>query len=242
MKKNTIPKVIHYCWFGNNPKPKIVEKCISSWKKMCPDYEIKEWNESNFNININDYVKSAYDKKKWAFVSDYARLWIIYNNGGIYLDTDVELIKPFESDIYDYNGFFCMEKTMINTGLGFLAKKGDKIIKKLLDSYKNIEFDDKMTCVLLNDSIFNSFFPHLSKISNKKVIDNYIIYSNEYFCPMDYETRILKITDNTIGIHWYGGSWFTKSRRIKEYIKILLNRVLGIEKATKLKNFIKRKR
>ena len=242
MKKNNKLKVINYCWFGNNPKPKIVIKCIESWKKMCPDYEIKEWNESNFDVNINDYVKAAYEKKKWAFVSDYARLWIIYNFGGFYLDTDVELIKPFEEDVFNYNGFFCMEKTMINTGLGFFAKKGDKIIKELLDSYSKIEFDDNTTCVLLNDDIFNKHFKNLATFDTKKIISNYIIYSNEYYCPLDYDTRKLHLTKNTIGIHWFGGSWFSKKRKFKEFLKVILNRIFGTEKATKLKNFIKRKR
>lgn len=240
MKNNS--KVIHYCWFGGNPKPKIVKKCIESWKKMCPDYEIKEWNELNFDVNINKYVKSAYEQKKWAFVSDFARLWIIYNYGGVYLDTDVELIRPFEKDIYNYNGFFCMEKAMINTGLGFYCKKGDKLIKKLLDSYSNIEFSDKTTCVILNNDIFVKKFNGLPNINNKVIINDYIIYPNEYFCPMDLDTRKIYLTDNTIGIHWFGGSWLSKSRRFKDFIKVIINRVFGTEKATKIIGFIKRKR
>ena len=98
MKENAkIPKVIHYFWFGNNPKPKIVKKCIASWKKVCPDYEIKEWNESNFDVNICDYTREAYEAKMWGFVSDYARLWVIYRYGGFYLDTDVELIRSLDT-------------------------------------------------------------------------------------------------------------------------------------------------
>ena len=208
---------------------------------MCPDYSIKEWNETNFDINMNKYIKNAYDKKKWAFVSDYARLWIIYNYGGIYLDTDVELIKSFDKEIYNYNGFFCMEKTMVNTGLGFYAKKGDKVIKELLDLYENLSFSDKTTCVLLNDGIFSQHFTGLHNIVEKKCINNYIIYSNEYFCPMDYDTRKLNITDNTIGIHWFGGSWFSTNKRIKEKIKMYLNRILGKERYNRIKNRIKKK-
>ena len=117
-----IPKVIHYCWFGGNPKPKLVQKCIHSWKKYCPDYEIIEWNESNFDISSCPlYVRQAYDVKKWAFVSDYARLKIIHTCGGIYLDTDVELIKSLDS-LLEYNAFFGFEDgKYVATGLGFGA-------------------------------------------------------------------------------------------------------------------------
>ena len=91
-----IPKIIHYCWFGGNPLPELAIKCIESWKKYLPDYEIKEWNESNFDINCCAYVREAYEAKKWAFVSDYARFWILYQHGGLYFDTDVELIKSID--------------------------------------------------------------------------------------------------------------------------------------------------
>ena len=96
MKKQQIPKIIHYCWFGKGPKPELAIKCIESWKKYCPDYEIKEWNEDNFDLNYNAYVKEAYENKKWAFVTDVVRLYALVNYGGIYMDTDVEVIKPLD--------------------------------------------------------------------------------------------------------------------------------------------------
>ena len=123
-----IPKVIHYCWFGNNPLPFEVKKCIDSWKKICPDYEIKRWDETNFDVYQNDFIKSAYESKAWAFVSDYARLKIVYDEGGIYLDTDVELKKSLD-ELRKNEGFFAIQQEghYCATGLGFGAKKENEI-------------------------------------------------------------------------------------------------------------------
>lgn len=107
-----IPKIIHYCWFGRNPLPKSAIKCIESWKQFFPDYQIKEWNEDNFNVNITLYTREAYEKKKYAFVSDYARYWILYNYGGLYFDTDVEILKSFDS-IIEKGPFMGAEKERI---------------------------------------------------------------------------------------------------------------------------------
>lgn len=237
---NIDKKTIHYCWFGNNKKSKLIKKCINSWKKYCPDYEIVEWNESNFDINCNEYVKQAYNQKKWAFVTDYARLWIIYHFGGIYLDTDVELIKHIDESIYDYKGFFCMEGNRIATGLGFYARKGDKLIENLMNSYNNLEFDDKKTCVLLNDQIFKNYFKNMNDINEKRIINGYLIYSNEYFCPLNYITRELNVTDKTIAIHWYSASWFNKSKKVKSKLKYILRKIIGEENFTKIKKKIKK--
>ena len=118
-----IPKKIHYCWFGGNPLPELAIKCLESWKKYCPDYEIIEWNETNFNLDSCEYVREAYQAKKWAFVSDYARLKVVYDNGGIYLDTDVELIKSLDR-LLKNKSFFGTETTgVVATGLGFGAEK-----------------------------------------------------------------------------------------------------------------------
>ena len=235
---NNITKVIHYCWFGGNKKSRLIKRCINSWKKYCPDYEIVEWNESNFDINCNEYVKQAYNQKKWAFLTDYARLWIVYNYGGIYLDTDVELIKCIDESIYNYKGFFCMEGNKIATGLGFYAKKGDKLIEDLMNSYNNLEFDNKKTCVLLNDQIFKKYFKNMDEINEEKYINGYLIYSNEYFCPLNYITRELNVTDKTIAIHWYSASWLNKSQKIKFKLKYILRKIVGEENFQKIKKII----
>lgn len=141
-------------------KSELILKCIESWKKQCPNYEIVEWNEENYDIHKNKYMEEAYENKKWAFVSDYARLDIIYNNGGIYLDTDVELIKNLDKIIDGKKAFFCVENEYINTGLGFGAEKGNKILEKLIESYNNITFIkddgtlDVLSCPVRNDAIF----------------------------------------------------------------------------------------
>ena len=135
-----IPKVIHYCWFGNNKKPDLIEKCIESWKKYCPDYEIKEWNEDNFDINSLSYVKQAYMDKKYAFVSDYVRLYAVYTCGGIYLDTDVLLHNRID-ELLNYNCWLASDDVRyIPTGLGFGAEKNNKLIKEIMDPYNHYDY------------------------------------------------------------------------------------------------------
>lgn len=226
---NKIPKKIHYCWFGGNSLPEDAKKFINSWKKYCPDYEIIEWNESNFNININNYVKEAYHAKKWAFVSDYARLFIIYNYGGIYLDTDVELIKSI--DIFlKYSAFFALESSeYINTGLGFGAIKKNKYIKKMLDEYNNIHFRidnekyDLTSCPVRNTKSVQNIFDKMVDKSKFEVIDDIAFFPKDYFCPIDFDTGNLNLTDNTYAIHHFSCSWFSEleKRKVKIYRKFI---------------------
>lgn len=254
-----IPKTIHYCWFGGNPKSKLIKKCIKSWKKYCPDYEIKEWNERNFNVNINDYVKEAYQEKKWAFVSDYARLWIVYNYGGIYLDTDVELIRSL-NNLLDNKSFFGSEDNQhINTGLGFGAEKNNVLVKKMMDDYANIHFIDEkgsydlLPCPKRNTLSIQKMLPldNFDKIIKSKYG---VIYPKEYFCPLNYYTREMKKTKNTYSIHWFDASWYnSKQKKLyknrnrqlrKDYWKHMPNRIsrglLGEYKYESLKKFFKK--
>lgn len=135
-----IPKIIHYCWFGGNPKPDLIKQCIDSWKKYCPDYQLIEWNESNFDINCNPYVKAAYEDKKWAFVSDYARLYIVYNQGGVYLDTDVLLHNGIDELLKNSCWMASDDVRYISTGLGFGAEKGNWLIKAIMEAYEGYEY------------------------------------------------------------------------------------------------------
>ncbi|MCM1122142.1 MAG: glycosyl transferase [Eubacterium sp.] len=206
-----IPKVIHYCWFGGNQLPESVLKCIDSWKKLCAGYEIVEWNENNFDIRCNQYVEEAYNKKKWAFVSDYARLSIIYNEGGIYFDTDVELIKNID-DLRSSTAFFAQEVGgMIATGLGFGAEKENRIIKLMMDEYEEATFIsdegelDLLPCPLRNTKVL--FELGYRKNGKTQIVMNAKIYAPDFFCPYDYVRNKLNITENTYSIHHYDGSW-----------------------------------
>lgn len=210
-----IPKKIHYCWFGHNEKSPMMNKCIASWKKYMPDYEIIEWNESNFDINYNQYVKEAYEQKKYAFVSDVARLYILYHEGGIYFDVDVELIKRFNDDILKH-GFMGFEDTnYVNTGLGFGVNKNNKIIKEMLDDYNDISFvkEDKtldlVACPVRNSKILVRNGIKLD--DSMQQIEDIIIYPKDYFSPKNCLTGVLNITENTYTIHHYDGSWLSKS-------------------------------
>lgn len=145
-----IPKTIHYCWFGGNPKPDIIERCIASWKKYCPDYEIVEWNETNFDISQHSFMLEAYEQKKWAFVSDVARLIILYNYGGIYMDTDVELKKecPFDRYLERDALFVFGHERVIETGLCCGCSKGSKLIYNMILAYEGKHFDKKHMVVI----------------------------------------------------------------------------------------------
>lgn len=134
-----IPKIIHYCWFGGKPLPDLAKKCISSWKKYCPDYEIIEWNETNFDLYYNDYVKEAYESKKWAFITDVVRLYALVNFGGIYMDTDVEVLKSLD-EFLDNEAFSGFEaKDRIPTGI-MASEKGSAIMSELLSDYEGVHF------------------------------------------------------------------------------------------------------
>lgn len=223
-----IPNIIHYCWFGKSPLPPLALKCIESWKKYCPGYEIKEWNESNFDIDYNAYSKEAYNAKKWAFVSDIARFYAVYATGGVYLDTDVELIKPIDELLNNsmFAGFESFNE--INTGIGFGAEKNFYIVKKMLDIYDNISFINKngtfntLPCPVYNSPVMKR---EGFKINNTlQTINNVTVYPTEYFCPKDRKTEIINITENTYMIHHYDGSWVTAEdkqeyKRITEYRK-----------------------
>lgn len=206
-----IPKVIHYCWFGENNLSKTALKCIDSWKKYCEGYEIIEWNENNFDVHCNQYVEEAYNQKKWAFVSDYARLFIIYNEGGIYFDTDVELIKNIDN-LRMSNAFFAQEiDGMVNTGLGFGAEKGNHIVKLMMNEYEKAIFVsdegelDLLPCPVRNTNIL--FKLGYKKSGKTQTVMNAKIYAADFFCPYDYMKNKLDITYNTYSIHHYEGSW-----------------------------------
>lgn len=209
-----IPKTIHYCWFGGNPLSELARKCINSWKKYLPDYEIVEWNETNFDISVCKYVKDAYVEKKWAFVSDYARFWILYHYGGIYFDTDVEILQNMDH-IIAKGPFMGIEKPgFVAPGLGIGAVPGMEVFKVIIEYYKTIPFcltdgsNQIITVVKYTTDILKEYgFSGEIKIHN---IAGLTIYPPEYFCPLNDDTGVLCITDNTVTIHHFAASW--KSR------------------------------
>lgn len=227
----SIPKKISYCWFGGNPLPEKVQTCIKSWREKCPDYEIIQWNESNYDIKKNKYMSDAFKEKKWAFVSDYARLDIIYNFGGIYLDTDVELIKGLD-DLLDEHCFLGIDKEdyCVNTGLGFGAEPQMDIIKNLRDIYNDVSFYNNdgtlnlKACTKYTTEYLEKY-GYERKDETQNICDTKILNS-EYFCPLNYETNKLSITQNTVGIHWYEASWFNKSDKHLHKMDALLKRHL----------------
>lgn len=238
-----IPKVIHYCWFGGNPKTKKMEKCIFSWKKMCPEYEIIEWNESNFIIDEQcDFIKEAYKEKKYAFVSDVARLKIIYENGGIYLDTDVELLKPLDDLLNNQCYFGWQDSKYVANGLGFGAEKGNSIIRENLNYYENQSFileNGKLNTIPCPVHTTKILVSHGLKMENRiQNLGNVTIYPIEFFNPLDDSTNRLIITEKTYSIHWYAKTWVSKKNLIRGKITRLFHRYFGIDCFEPLKKFL----
>lgn len=224
-----IPKIIHYCWFGNKPKGKKELKCIESWKKYCPDYEIIEWNESNVNLDMMPFVRQAYDAEKYAFVSDVVRLWALLNFGGIYFDTDVEIIRKFD-DLLEYDGFIGFETSkFVASGLCLSAVDGNQIINEMYDFYSEISFfnDDgslnAIGCPKVNTQVLIN---HGLKTNGEfQVIENFAVFPVDYFNPYDDPTGKLNVTENTYSIHWYSKSWMNKKSIIRSKISKPLHRL-----------------
>lgn len=212
-----IPKVIHYCWFGKNPLPKIVVDCMNSWRKFCPDYKIVEWNESNFDISDCPYVAQAYQSKMWAFVSDYARIKILYENGGVYLDTDVELIKNIDPLLNDQAFMGFETKLGVNSGLIAGSVPKLSIFAELLEIYKNTLFinnDGSLNLTSCVEYQTNLLVQHgLIKENKIQYINEIKIYPIEYFSPLNHYTGIITLTPETYSIHRYEGTWASESIR-----------------------------
>lgn len=230
-----IPKIIHYCWFGEKELPPEAKKCINSWEKYFPEYEIRRWDESNFNFKCCKYTEGAYIEKKWAFVSDYARFWALYNYGGVYFDTDVEVIASFE-DILNNGPFMGCEpsrngRIYVNPGLGLAAQSGNCFIEKILSKYDTLEFKMEKNGVVdtIVDITTNALVCEGYRGENKiESIAGFNIYPIEYFCPMNPVSGEMKLTENTHSIHHYSASWQSNYSRLKTKVQ----RSLG-EKMTK---------
>lgn len=233
-----IPKKIHYCWFGNNPIPAELKKYMKSWKKYCPDYEIICWNETNFNIDCHPFVRSAYDAKAWAFVSDYARLKVIYENGGIYLDTDIELLKSLDSFL-KHDFFIGIQQAggrdyaYATTGLGYGASQYNNVVREMLEEYDSIDFKDdekgNYACPILNSNVLRKY--GYEPANEIKYYDGIVVYPSEYFDPFSTGAAEMLLTSNTVSIHHYSASWMGNKERIRRRI----TNIIGISNVARLK-------
>lgn len=255
-----IPKIIHYCWFGGAPKPESVLRCINSWKKYCPDYEIREWTEKNFDVTQNLYCQQAYEAKAWGFVPDYIRLWIIYHYGGIYLDTDVQIVRSFNKLLSNkaFAGFERDTGNYVALGLGFGAEPGNPFIKEHMQQYDSLTFINsdgsynKKPSPQYTTEILTRYGlgPDCEKIQH---LEHITIYPTEYFCPMSFQTGIIHRTNNTYSIHLYDASWYDdtqqvaklqrwKSERRSYWLHLpcrIAQKVLGMERYLKVRAFLR---
>lgn len=246
MQGTQIPKIIHYCWFGSAPLPKSARRCIGSWRQFFPDYEIREWNESNFDVNAVPYTREAAERRQWAFVSDYARFWILYNYGGLYFDTDVQVIKSMD-DVLSAGPFMGIERGVesvgVNPGLGLAAVPGMELYKDVLDHYSSLRFVDERgerlpgTVVKHTTDVLKGHgFAEEDRVQR---LAGVIVYPNDYFNPLDDATGRLSITDNTRSIHFYSKTWIENYGPVRIWITRRLHRIFGIYGLQGLKKIIR---
>ena len=238
-----IPKIIHYCWIGNKELPPLAKKCIASWQRIMPDYEIKCWDETNYDFKKNEFMANAYKQKKWGFVPDYARLDIIYNYGGIYLDTDVEVLKRFD-EFLNYPAFCGFENEhFVALGLGFGAEKGNKVIKELMKPYETLDF--KLSSEIIKQAslytkinankwqkdflvpspmVQTQFFVknyNLKQNNTRQSLQGIEVFPTSYFCPKNHANLPIK-TQDAYSVHWYNGSWLPWYYRLYFKLKKIL--------------------
>lgn len=227
-----IPKKIHYCWFGRREKPKLAQKCIASWGKFCPDYEIIEWNEDNFDLDYSPYTRYCYDNGKWAYLSDLVRLVVVFQYGGIYFDTDVEVISSFDT-LLEYEAFFGFENvSCVNTGQGFGAVAGNAIVAEMIKQYasfvpKHGEPFRFIGCPELNTKALVGVGLKLDGSLQK--VGDVAILPIEYMNPYDDPTGRLHKTKNTLSIHWYSKSALSHRAILISKITRPFHRIFGID-------------
>ena len=224
-----IPKIIHYCWFGGNPKPKLAEKCIASWKKYCPDWQIIEWNESNFDVNQNGYSKMCIEQRKYAFLSDYVRLKVVAEHGGVYFDTDVELLRRID-DLLTNEAFFGFEAPdYVASGLGFGSVAHGTAIEAMLREYDFLLDGTQgiRGCPELNTSALEKL--GLVKDGSLQTVAGALILPIEYLNPLESATGRLRKTHNTYSVHWYHASWMTWRQKLRSAITRPIHRIFGVD-------------
>lgn len=240
-KVNRIPKIIHYCWFGGNPMTELGKRCIDSWKKYCPGYEIREWNESNFDIHCCRFVEEAYEGKKWAFVADYARFYAIYNYGGVYLETDSKIIKPIDN-LLSHNAFFGFgSETMTLPLIGSI--KGGSVAKKMLDYYESHSFiqGEKQKLMTVNEILFNILIKEYRLVPNNKfqvLKDDTAVYPKEFFFSTDWQTGVITKNPQLYVIHYADGSWLSESEKFEVKLSRKFTKIIGAKNGKRLGKMI----
>ncbi len=224
MKDNPV-KIIHYCWFGPRPLSKLAKKCMKSWSKFLPDYEIKLWNEDNFDYNQNEFVKQAYKEKKWAFVSDYARLKALSEYGGIYFDTDMEILKDI-SDILKKECFLGIEDSgLINAAVIGAKKPHNVFIDKLIAQYDNLEGFDKKDIYAMSipRQITKMIKPLGFKEDSSEIQEffdgNLSVFPRDYFYPLSYDYQNNKYSENSCMVHRFDATWASKPEKAKLFFR-----------------------
>jgi hypothetical protein len=230
-----IPKIIHYCWFGGNPKPKLAEKCIASWKKYCPGWQIIEWNESNFDVHQNGYTEMCITEKKYAFLSDYVRLKVVAEHGGVYFDTDVELLRPID-DLLEYEAFFGFETPeFVNSGQGFGSAAHGTAIEAMIREYDFLldGTEGVRGCPGLNTQALEKL--GLVRDGSRQTVAGALVLPIEYMNPYESSTGELRKTRYTYSVHWYSASWMSPMTRLRSALTRPLHRILGKDFFRKLR-------
>ena len=233
-----IPKIIHYCWFGGKEKPELAKKCIESWKRNCPDYELREWNEGNVSLeSYPQYVRDAYDAKKYAYVTDFVRLKVLYELGGFYMDTDVELLKSLEPFRADRGVIGFENDEFVNSGQMLAAVAGHPVLAEMMARYEDIEFwkaDGSMYLLGCPHVNTDALAAHgLVKNGQEQIVADFHIYPADWFNPLDSATGTLEKTKNTVSIHWYSMSWIPLWKQVRVILLRKVRRLLkkmGIRK------------
>lgn len=215
-----IPKIIHYCWFGGGEKPELAKKCIASWTHCCPDYKIIQWNEDNVDLAAcPQYVRDAYAAKKYAYVTDYIRLKVLSENGGFYMDTDVELLKNLDPFLADAGVIGFENDSFVNSGQMLAAEAGHFVLAEMMERYDSIQFykaDGSMYllgCPHVNTEVL--LCHGLLCNGKEQTVAGFHIYPADWFNPLDSTTGQLQKTENTVSIHWYSMSWIPKWKRLR---------------------------
>lgn len=227
-----IPKIIHYCWFGGKPLPKLAQKCKKSWEKFFPDYEIKEWNENNYDVNAVPYTKYCYEHQLWPYLSDYVRLDVVEKEGGLYFDTDVEVVRRADDLLQSCHAYFGWETPeYLNTGLGFAAEAHHPSVKEMLAMYDGLvvdsiyQYDRMQGCPQLNTRALLPF--GLRQDGTKQNVCDAMILPSDYMCPFHDATGEMTKTENTISIHWFSKSPHGKMAAWKMHFTRPLHRWMG---------------